>query len=191
MKKALLVGSIALVVLIAFGVVGFAAAQSLTPTPNAPFGGQGYGRGRGQGGMMQGGGMMGRGQQGGASGPLHTYMVAAFADALNLTAEDLQAELDAGKTMWQVAEAKGLSIEEFQTLMVEARTAALKAAVADGVITQAQADWMLSRMQGRGGQGGGYGAGGGCPMHGGGFGPGGGRWYNQPGQPSPTPSASF
>ena len=188
MKKALLIGTIALVAVIAFGVVGYAAAQTITPTPNAPFGGQGYGRG----GMMggRGGGMMGRGQQGGIDGPMHTYMVAAFAKALDMTAEDLEAEIDAGKTMWQVAEEKSLSVEEFQTLMVEARTAALKAAVADGVITQAQADWMLSRMQGRGGAGGSYGSGG-CPMHGGGFGPGGGRWNSPSGQPTLTPSANF
>jgi hypothetical protein len=188
MKKGLLIGTIALVVVIAFGVVGYAAAQSLTPTPNAPFGGQFYGRG----GMMggRGGGMMGRWQQDGDEGPMHTYMVAAFAKALGMTTEDLEAEIDAGKTMWQVAQDKGLSVEEFQTLMINARTEALKAAVADGVITQAQADWMLSHMQGRGGAGGGYGPGD-CPMGGGGFGRGGGRWNSPAGQPTATPSANF
>ncbi len=106
--------------------------------------------------MMGRGGMMGRWTQSGATGqygPMHEYMVGAMAEALGMTDEELDAELAAGKTMWQVAEEKGLSTEEFQQLMIDARTSALEKMVADGVLTQEQADWMQSRMQGSGAAG--------------------------------------
>ena len=169
MKKLVLIGSVVIVAVFALAVAGFAYAQSPQPTKPAPFG-PGYGSGMmGRGGMMGPGGMMGRWNQSGdvQYGPMHEYMVGAMAEALGMTDEALDAELAAGKTMWQVAEAKGLSADEFQKLMVDARKAAFTKMVADGVLTQEQADWMLSRMQGMWGQGG---AQGGCPMHGGGYG---------------------
>jgi hypothetical protein len=181
MKKLVLIGSIVIVAIIALAAAGFAYAQEPQPTEPVPFG-QGYGPG-----MMGRGGMMGRWGQGstGQYGPMHEYMVGAMAEALGLTDEELDTELAAGKTMWQVAEAKGLSLEEFQTLMVDARKAAFEKMVADGVLTQEQADWMLSRMQGRWGQGG---AQGGCPMHGGAYG--GGRRGAPPTQTTPVPSSN-
>ncbi len=60
--------------------------------------------------------------------------------------------------MWQIAEAEGLSLEKFTMVMSEARTQALADAVAQGLITQEQADWMStrmgSRMMGQGARGG-------------------------------------
>jgi hypothetical protein len=172
MKKRVWMGVAVMVVLLALGAAGFANAQEPQPTEPVPFG-EGYGRG----------GMMGRWNQGagGQHGPMHEYMIAAMAEALGMSAEELIAELAAGKTMWQVGEAKGLGLEEFQKLMIDARTAALEKLVADGVITQAQADWMLSRMQGMAGRGGMQG---GCPMRGGG-----GRWGAPPAQPNPAASS--
>ena len=181
MKKLVLIGSIVIVTIIALAAAGFAYAQEPQPTEPVPFG-QGYGPG-----MMGRGGMMGRWSQGstGQYGPMHEYMVGAMAQALGLTDEELDAELAAGKTMWQVAEAKGLGLEEFQTLMLDARKDAFTKMVADGVLTQEQADWMLSRMQGQSGQGG---AQGGCPMHGGAYG--GGRRGAPPTQTTPVPSSN-
>ncbi|MFM8320370.1 MAG: hypothetical protein ACKOC5_05590 [Chloroflexota bacterium] len=190
MKKLIVIGIVAALVVVALGAVaGYAYAQSPTPNPfpfgygpgsmmggrGGQYGGQ-YGGGMmgGRGGM-RGGGMMGGYGLNGEPGPMHEYMLAAMAEGLDMTPETLQAELDAGKTMWQVAEAKGLTQEAFTTLMLDARTAALAQAVEAGVITQAQADWMLQRMQGFG-QGG---FNGGCPMQGGGRG---GRWNTQPTQ---------
>jgi hypothetical protein len=66
--------------------------------------------------------------------------------------------------------------------MIEVRTNALKQAVTDGVITQAQADWMLERMNQMGAYSDGFGS---CPYGGsfnGGRGPGQ-RWNTQPAQP--------
>jgi len=174
MKKVLVIGAVVALAIAVFGVAGFAYAQTQTPpNPDAPF----YGPGMMQRGGGFGGGMMGRWGQGGY-GPMHTYMVDAFAEALGVEPADLQAELDSGETMYTIAQAKGISDEDFANLWVEARTKALEASVADGVITQAQADWMLERMQWR--QENGFGPGN-CPMHDGSFGPGRGpaRWNNQ------------
>ena len=111
-----------------------------------------------------GAGMMGRrGGQGTAQGDglLHTYMVAAFAEAFDMTPEALQAELDAGKRMYDIAVTEGYTADQFTELMITTRATALEQAVAAGTITQEQADWMLQRWDTR--QANGYGAGN-CPM---------------------------
>ena len=148
MKKTMLIVGLVVAALVVLGV-GVAFAQGPAPyAGNDP--------------MMQNGG-----------GYLHTYMVTAFAEKLGLKVEDINARLTAGETMYDVAIADGVKAEDFSVLMVEVRTIAMNAAVKDGVITQAQADWMSSRGFGRGGM---YGNGGtGCPMQNGtgtGYGPG-------------------
>lgn len=161
---------------------GLAFAQ--TATPPAP--GQGYGPGQGRGyGMMGGGrGMMGGWTQGytgtvpmgpgmmrggmmggriaaGEAGPLHDYMLNAFAQALDLGRADLDEKLAAGETMYTIAVAQGLTQDEFFATMQSVRETALAQAVTDGVITQEQADWM-GAMRGRM-HGGGAGGPGTCP----------------------------
>jgi hypothetical protein len=116
--------------------------------------------------MMNGarGGMMG--QTG--SGLLHDYMIAGFAEAFGMSVEDLQARIDAGETMFDVATSLGMTQEQFTELMVTVRSDAINQALADGVITQEQADWMLSRLAQR--QAAGFGTGtctGTCQMGGG------------------------
>jgi hypothetical protein len=181
MKTILIVGGVLTALLVvavaALGVFGYAYAQTATRGDGTTVFGPGMmGRWNNDGGSY-GPGMMGRwnnnagaygpgmmGRRGGGFGPMHQYMVNAFAEALGVTPEDLQAQLDAGETMWTLAEAKGMTLDEFTALMTEARTTALNQAVADGALTQEQADWMLQRMAQR--QAGGYGPGN-CPMHGG------------------------
>jgi hypothetical protein len=80
---------------------------------------------------------------------MHTSMMQTFAQKLGLSVDALQARLDAGETLWQIASAQGVSREDFANWMSEARTAALDQAVAAGTITQEQADWMKQHMQGR------------------------------------------
>ncbi len=145
MKKFLVISAVAILAILVLGVSGFAYAQAQTPPPpDYPNYGPGMmgrwgGRGFGQ-------GMMGGWGQGGY-GPMHEYMEDAFAEALNLTHEELEAKLADGETMWSIAQAQGLSDEEIADLMVNARTKALELAVADGVLTKEQADWMTQRMQ--------------------------------------------
>jgi hypothetical protein len=105
-------------------------------------------------------------------------MVRFAAEALGMTEDALNAELTAGKNLYQVAEAQGKTADEITALVQGVHAQALAAMVADKVITQEQADWMLSRMGGR--MGGMSGANGGCPMQGGQGGYGRGRWNTQP-----------
>ena len=172
MKKFLIIGSIVGVVLIALGMVGFAFAQSQNPQPETPNGA--WGMMRGGRGWAQGSGMMrgGRGMGQGANGPMHTYMITALADKLGLTVDELQAKIDAGERPYDIAKAAGLTDAQIQDLMEQAHDEALKAAVAAGVLTQEQADWMDQHMEQRW-EGGQSGRSGGCP------GMGGGRWSNQ------------
>jgi hypothetical protein len=185
MKKGLLVGALVGIVVSALVMAGFAFAQTPTPVPQFPFG-RGMPGGGQRGGFGQG--MMGEARADGQFGPMHEYMEKAFAEALGIPQADLEAAIDSGKTMWQVAEEKGLTLEQFQKVMLEARQNAFTQMVADGVITQAQADWMLSRM---GGQAGRFGGQDGCPGMGGGTnGENGSRW-NSPSAPvSPSTSSS-
>lgn len=162
MKKILFAGSLVLVAVIALGTVGFAFAQAGDPpTPEAPYAPfQGYGQQgmRGARGMM-GGGIGLRMSFDGEYGPLHEYMLPALAEALGMTPDELEAAHDEGITLWDIAQEKDISFEDFQALVLEAKSDAFADAVADGVITQDQADWMLSRMNGMWGQGSGPGTG--------------------------------
>lgn len=151
MKKLLIIASIALVAVLALGVTGFAFAQS--PTPQSP---GATGAGQGQGGWTNGAprlGLGGRaGQFGGMGafaaragngyGLMHTEMLTTFAQAFNTTQEELQTRLDAGETMWAIAQEKGFSADQFTQLMQQTRNTVLQQAVADGTLTQSQADWM-------------------------------------------------
>lgn len=170
MKKNLLVVGILVAILAALAVAGFAFAQQ--PTPPTPFGP----------GMMggKGGGMMGGWQSEDGYGPMHEVMQDAIAEALGITHEELEERLAAGDTAWTIAQEKGLTQEEFVQLMTDARSAALNQLVDDGVLTQEQADWMLSRMGNGLQNGNGFGAGScmGTGVGGGRRGPG--RWNTQP-----------
>ena len=143
MKKVLFVATIVGVLVMALSISGYVFAQDQDPPtpeyPNRPFGG-GF---RGGHGMM--GGYQGfRGSDRG--GYLHDYISAALANALGLTLDELQAKHNNGATAWSIAESLGHSSEEFYTLMVDVRTEAINLALADGVISQDHAEWMLDRI---------------------------------------------
>ena len=92
------------------------------------------------------------------TGTLHEYMEKALAEKLGLPLATVEAQFDAGKTLYQIALDNGIAQADFPAFMLDVRTKAINAALADGVITQAQADRML--------QSGGRGMGNGM-MHGG------------------------
>jgi hypothetical protein len=131
---------IAVVAILALGSVGVAYAQSPTQTPGSGTGFMG-GRGsrNGLGGVNANSG----------DGILHDYTIAAYAEALDIPVADLEARLDNGEIMAQIAISEGLTLEQFRTLMVEVRTQAIEQALYDGVLTQAQADWMSQRGAGQ------------------------------------------
>jgi hypothetical protein len=135
--KLLVIVAVAALVL---GSVGVAYAQSPTQSPGT---GTGY--------------MGGRGSRNGLSGVnsnagdgiLHDYTIAAYAEKLSIPVADLEARLDNGETMAQIAISTGLTLDQFRTLMVEVRTQAIEQALNDGVLTQAQADWMSQHGAGQ------------------------------------------
>ena len=139
MKKVLIFGALAGILLLTLGAAGLAYAQS--GTQQAPSGaGPVYGHAYGYGGHGMGI------AQDGETGPLHEYMTSALAEALGITPEELISRREAGETLWQISDSLGISSEDFSTLVADARAKALEQAVQDGVITQEQADWMSQRM---------------------------------------------
>ena len=82
-------------------------------------------------------------------GPIHEYMEKALAEKLGLPLATVEAQFDAGKTLYQIALDNGITQADLPAFMLAVRTDAVNAALADGVITQAQADRML-KMTGRG-----------------------------------------
>ncbi|GAB4580378.1 MAG: hypothetical protein Fur0022_31180 [Anaerolineales bacterium] len=101
--------------------------------------------------------------------PLQPYVEEAVAGILGLTVEELQAARDEGTRTVDLIEAAGLTVEEFRTALAEATPAIVEQALADGAITQEQADLILEnglRVFGCGGPGK-YGGGfGGFGLHG-------------------------
>ena len=133
MKKIMLSLLVVGIVAVALGTASIVNAQSPT---QQPFYGQG-----------------GNGRQGNrvsddlrvVNEPLHDLMLAAWSTELGLTVDVLDTRIDAGETMAEIAISTGLSIEDFWTLKTEIHTSVAKEALAQGLITQAQADWMCHR----------------------------------------------
>ena len=100
-------------------------------------------------------------QSGGMMGWMHDYVEQALASKLGLTEQQVEDQFAAGKTMYQITLDNGVKQEDLATFMNDIHKEAFANAVKAGVTTQAQADWMLQRMQNRG-----FGDGTtGCPMH--------------------------
>jgi hypothetical protein len=138
MNKTLLGIVIAVVVVVALGTAGVVYAQTTTPWGPDPDDGNGFRMGGRR-------GMMGSQYAGTQTGWMHDEMIAAFAEKLGISVDDLNARLADGESMAQIATSTGLSVEEFQSLMVDVRSQALDQAVLNGDITQEQADWMKLR----------------------------------------------
>jgi transposase len=142
-KKLLILAGVALIVLLLAGLAGATFVFAQEPTPPIPFGWHGGGRGMGG---------FGRGGFGWAGGGQWTMFDTA-AEALGLTPEELFAELHAGKSLDEIAEAKGVDVQTVYDAMNAARgeamQQALQQAVEDGRITQEQADQMIERLENR------------------------------------------
>jgi len=72
-----------------------------------------------------------------------------LAEVLGITVEELEEYLANGETIRTLVEELGLDIAEVQTALQAARAEMLQQAVADGSITQEQADQMLNHLSGR------------------------------------------
>jgi hypothetical protein len=78
-------------------------------------------------------------------------MHAKMAEALGISVEELDAAIAAGKTPYQLAEELEVDFAAVQEAMTAAHAEAVAQAVADGTITQAQADQMLAHHAQMGG----------------------------------------
>ena len=129
-KRLVLLGGLLLIVVLVVSIAGAVFVFADEPTPEAPFGCRGRGFG------FWGGSWT---------------MFDTMAEALGLTPEDFFAELHAGKTLEEIAEAQGVELEAVQEAMnasrVEAMQEAIEQAVEDGNLTQEQADRRVDKLQ--------------------------------------------
>lgn len=111
-------------------------------------------------GMMFGQGQSSAGPNAAAGGWMYAYhgqMETALAGALNMSVDDLNKELQSGKTIGQIAQEKGLTQQQLQDAMLKAQGDILAQAVKDGNLTQAQADQILAWLKQNPGMGWGMG----------------------------------
>jgi hypothetical protein len=165
-KKYLIVIGGLLAALLVVGVVGATSAFAQGPD------GEGRGPGKGRG--------------------LSDAGLEAAAGVLGMSVDELSSALEDGQRLPELAEAAGVDIEDLHTALQAVHETEMREriaqAVADGDMTQAQADWMLQGidngyMLGKGGPGG-FGRGNGGSRGGGhGFGPGNGTGDCPMGQP--------
>lgn len=135
----------------------YAQTAGTTPTPGGgpPFGMHGGAQGTAPWGGMSGGmpGMMGgRGPMMGAAGMPGIAGVAghqALLAKLNLTAEQLATERQSGKSLAQIAAARGVDRSTLLSLLAADHQAMVDARLKAGAITQEQASAMTAFMQTR------------------------------------------
>lgn len=141
---------VAVVALLATLLTATALAQEETPTPEqvvpAPRMWGGHGRGM-----------------------LNETALEAAAEVLGMTADELSTQLWGGKTLADLAEEKGVDLEDVRDAVSAAQEAALRdrieQAVEDGNLTREHADWLLEGLNKGflgGGRFGGWGAFRGC-----------------------------
>lgn len=111
----------------------------------------------------------GCGGKGGMGGGMRGFGMEATLEILDMDRDALFEARQEGKTIQDLVEEKGLTMEEFQTKLKAAHTAKLDELVKAGTITEEQAKLMKERMENMPegfapgfGPGGGKGFGGGC-----------------------------
>lgn len=67
-----------------------------------------------------------------------------LAEQFGMTVDELKAELEAGKTITELAEEKGVDLQAAQIEVMKER---IQQAVEDGTLTQEQADWLLQGLE--------------------------------------------
>ena len=82
-------------------------------------------------------------------GGVHDSVWKALAEKLGLTTDELTAQVNDGKTLAQIAEAKGVAVKDLAAIMETGMKTGLEQAVKDGKLTQEQADLMLKNMNGQ------------------------------------------
>jgi hypothetical protein len=149
MKKWQILGGLAVALVLVMGLSAAAFAQGGNPPATAPGGTAPEGC------VPQGMGPYGNGAQANGAGagyglrfgPNGQTLVDVTADVTGLSVEEVVAELQAGATFADVAEAHNKTAADLVNAFVAVREDALAEAVAEGRITQEQADEMLATMR--------------------------------------------
>lgn len=83
------------------------------------------------------------------TGGMHTQVWNALAGKLGLSPSELTAQMQSGKSLAQIGQDKGVSVQDLAATMETAMESGLKNAVQAGKLTQAQTDAMTQAMDGR------------------------------------------
>jgi len=70
-----------------------------------------------------------------------------MASILGMTVDELKAGMESGKTLEEIATECGMTMDQVREKMLELKKAEIEQAVADGKMTQEQADKMLQRLE--------------------------------------------
>lgn len=129
-------------------VLALVVAITFAPAAWAQGPAGGFGPGQAPGRMAGSGPGMGRrGGMGGQMGGPQQSLVAIAAQQLGIDQADLIAQLQGGKTIAQVAGEQSVPIDTIVNAFVATRQARMAQAVANGRMTQAEADAMLATMR--------------------------------------------
>ncbi len=71
----------------------------------------------------------------------------AISDLLGLTPEEIRTEREAGKTLAEIANEQGITDEALIEAIVAGQEEAIEQALAEGTITQEQADWLIAKAE--------------------------------------------
>lgn len=113
MKTKKLIISLAMMLTMGLGVTAYAATSTESTTGTHQ-----------RAGMMMVTGMRGS-----------DYVESVLKDKLGMTDEEITAGLNSGKTMYALAEEKGMTIDQFKAALLDERNKAVDKAVTDGTIT--------------------------------------------------------
>ncbi len=140
MKKIIVVLTIVAVGMVAFSFVGDASAQTASPQYFGKGGSKGIcgGCGNGTGVPIE--------RNININGLLDDAMASYLAGKLKIDVGDLKAREAAGESLVEIGLSLGFVQQTILDLHQEARIAALTQALADGLITQEDADWLISRL---------------------------------------------
>jgi len=75
------------------------------------------------------------------------HVLGTAAEVLDMPKEDLAQQLKDGKSLAEVAEAKGMSVEDFKSALLDKEKAKLDTLVSEDKLTQAQADKIYEKFQ--------------------------------------------
>ena len=160
-SRAKVIAGVVVVALLAAGGAAFAAVQltstshsATDPAVSSPFndGLGSYGLGGGRLGGRGFGGGLGPGDGGGLGFGFRRFAgggLTAAASYLGLSASQLQSDLQNGQTLAQIARSQGKTLDGLVAAMVAQLKKTLNTAVSQGVMTQAQADELASRLAAR------------------------------------------